>query len=103
MIQHWFQVCCEKTSLHPMALYRISQDLLANRSRLIKHNNFFAIGPGSGANYRSYPTPAAGIQAGIDLITKHPEFVSRKIGTLKANPDAQYRRIASMLGIFASP
>lgn len=98
MIETWMAACCQGTALNPEALIRISRDLLANRQRLARHNNYFAIGSGTG-NYRSYPTPAAGIQAGIEKILGNPEFVKMKIGTLKANPDVQYARLKKMLGI----
>lgn len=99
MIEIWMAACCQGTALNPEALIRISNDLLAHRQRLARHNNYFAIGSGAGANYRSYPTPAAGIQAGIEKILSNPEFAKLKIGTLKANPDVQYARLKKMLGM----
>ena len=100
-----------KTQLMPFVMYASKQwpihhevicqlicDLTADKPKLIKCNNLFAIAD-SNKKFYSYATPIHGIDAGMELLTKNPQFVQNKIGTLKANPKLQLAKIRMILGI----
>lgn len=84
--------------VHPEVICTIICDLVNNKPDLIKKNNLFAIAD-SNKKFYSYSTPVHGIDAGMQLLTKNPQFVAQKIGTLKANPVLQLAKIRMILGI----
>jgi hypothetical protein len=100
-----------KNQLMPFVMYASKQwpvnheviaelicDLVGDRPQLIKCNNLFAIA-GPNKKFYSYSTPIHGIDAGMDLLTKNPQFIANKVGTLKANPKLQLAKIRTILGL----
>lgn len=96
----WFVYVAKKTAINPNALMRISNDLTRNNPKLLKHNNFFATKPNNpDKDFHKYKTPADGIQAGVDILMKHPKWTENKIGTLKANEQKQYLKLRELLNL----
>jgi cell division septation protein DedD len=91
----YFEAVAQKTPINTDALMKLSFDLVGNKPKLQKANNFFAIARGD--KYNAYQTPFAGIQGGIDYLVNNPQFAKLKIGTLKANAVKQYERLKLML------
>lgn len=93
--QMYFDAITAKTPINAAALIKLSYDLVGNKPKLQKANNFFAIARGD--KYNAYLTPFDGIQGGIDLLINNPKFTKLKIGTLKANAIKQYERLKLLL------
>lgn len=94
----FFKAVSEKTALHPDAAIEISYYIVrCDLDFFTKKNNFFAIADRANAKYRSYSTPFEGIQAGLALITGHSIWSEKKLGTLKANPALQTRRVMILM------
>jgi hypothetical protein len=99
----WFIAVAKKTAINPQALMKISNDLTKHNPKLLKHNNFFAVKPrDTEKDFHKYKTPHDGIQAGVDIITRHPKFQQNKIGTLKANENLQYQKLRELLNLSTS-
>jgi len=84
--------------VHHEVITQIIIDLIGDKPKLVRFNNLFAIADGN-KRFKSYSTPIHGIDAGMELLTKNPQFTIQKIGTLKANPKMQLAKIRMILGI----
>ena len=93
----YFTAVAIKSAINPIALLKLSYDITNGNKKLLQSNNFFGLKPKNGKEFNKYKTPFEGIQAGIDKIQNHPDFVKNKIGTLKANENLQHIRIKQML------
>lgn len=75
------------------AALRLSYELTKPVPKILKFNNFFAVANKGTKKYNKYLTPFDGISSGINLIVNKKEFTDLKLGTLKANPELQTKRI----------
>jgi cell division septation protein DedD len=91
----YFDAITKKTSINSDALLKFSFDLVGDKPKLQKANNFFAIARGN--KYNAYQTPFDGIQGGVDLFVNNPMYDKLKIGTLKANPIKQLEKLKLLL------
>jgi hypothetical protein len=93
----FFNVVASESAINPMALLLLSHDITQGNIKLLKANNFFAIKYKTAKDFHKYPTIFDGINAGIDKLKSHPDFVKNKIGTLKANQNLQYQKLKSLI------
>ena len=75
------------------AALKLSYELTKPVPKILKYNNFFAVANKSTKKYNKYLTPFDGITQGINLIINQKDFTALKLGTLKANPELQTKRI----------
>lgn len=75
------------------AALRLSYELTKPVPKILKYNNFFAVANKASKKYNKYLTPFEGITQGINLIVNQKDFTTLKLGTLKANPELQTKRI----------
>ena len=75
------------------AALRLSYEITKPVPKILKYNNFFAVANKGTKKYKQYLTPFDGISNGINLIINKKEFTDLKLGTLKANPELQTKRI----------
>lgn len=93
----YFTAVALKTAINPISLLKISYDLTNGNQKLLKNNNFFAVKKKNAEVFNKYATPFDGINAGLDIIINHPEFVKTKVGTLKANESMQHQKLRALL------
>ena len=94
----WVDYLCKKEPVSAPVILQIIKDLTKDRPTLLRLNNFFAITDKNG-KFKKYATPADGIKAGMELITKNPQLTAQKVGTLKANNRLQLAKIRAIIGI----
>lgn len=88
------------TKNSPIALetaIRLSFELTKPVPKILKYNNFFAVANQPTKKYKQFNTPFEGIKYGLNLIINNPNFAKLKLGTLKANPELQTKRIFAAL------
>lgn len=94
----FFEAVSKNTAINPVTATELSYRLTKNGSDYYtKYNNFYAIADKNTRKYKKYLTPFEGIQAGVNLILKSPYWEANKLGTLKANPELQTKRILSLI------
>lgn len=93
----FFNVVASDTAINPLALLQISYDITNGNLKLLKANNFFAIKSKMAKDFHKYPTIFDGINAGIEKLKSHPDFVKNKVGTLKANQSLQYQKLKNLI------
>ena len=93
----FFTAIAIKSAINPISLLKLSYDITNGNPKLIKFNNFFALKPKNGNVMNKYSTPFDGINAGLEVIKNHPDFVKTKVGTLKANENLQYLKLKSLI------
>jgi len=94
----FFEAVTKGTALNPVTALELSYRLTKNGSSYYtKYNNFYAIADKNTFKYKKYLTPFEGIQSGVNLILNNPIWTQYKLGTLKANPSLQTRRISSLI------
>lgn len=91
----FFTSVCNKTAINPAALLTLSYQQIENKPQLLKVNNLFAVQ--NGGKLKTYKTPFEAIENAIQVITANPEFTRQKIGTLRANPKLQFKKIRAIL------
>lgn len=93
----FFTAIAIKSAINPLSLLKLSYDITSGDPKLIKFNNFFAVKTKNANVMNKYSTPFDGINAGLEVIKNHPDFVKTKIGTLKANENLQYLKLKNLL------
>jgi len=93
----FFESVAKNTAINTITAIELSYLITKEGSSYFtKYNNFYAIAAKKSKKYKKYNTPYLGIEAGINLIVNSPIWVNNKLGTLKANPDLQTKRITSL-------
>jgi hypothetical protein len=94
----FFESITNKTAINPITAMELSYRLSKNGSDYFtKNNNFYAIADINSRKYKKYLTPFEGIEAGVNKIVNSPMWTQYKLGTLKANPALQTKRILELL------
>lgn len=91
--RNFFEAIVKNSPLSLEAATRLSYELTKPVPKILKYNNFYAIANKESKKYKQYLTPFEGIKSGVNLITGNPKFNELKLGTLKANPELQTKRI----------
>lgn len=90
---NFFAPIVRNTPISLDAALKLSYELTKPVPKTLKYNNFFAIANQQTKKYKQYLTPFDGIKAGLNLLLSNKDFIALKLGTLKANPDLQVKRI----------
>jgi hypothetical protein len=89
----FFEAVASKTAIAPDTALEISYYLSGTNPKLLKQNNFFALADSKARKYKSYSTPFEGISEGITALVNSRKWTTNKLGTLRANPALQTKRI----------
>jgi hypothetical protein len=91
----FFEAVAAKFPIAKETALKLSYELTKPQIKILKINNFFAVANNQTKKFKQFNTPFEGIEYGLKLIVNNPKFTELKLGTLKANPELQTKKILS--------